>query len=221
MKSDVVTLVFAGEMSLSASLLRASLEAEGYCVIQADGGRETLAILGKSTTPAVGIIDEEMSGFTGLEVCRLARQAAGDFPLYLILVTNRTQARDIVAGLSAGADDCVAKPWNHSELKARVKIGILAVEERRSLLNRIHELEDLLKRAKTTGDALPICCYCKKIRDQREGWQQIEMYLQRYFGIRFSHGICPDCFDREVRPELDEMKSNSWRRRNIGISETD
>ena len=52
---------------------------------------------------------------------------------------------------------------------------------------------------------LPICCYCKKIRDDHNYWQQVETYISAHSDTRFSHGICPECFDKVVRPELERL----------------
>jgi len=51
-----------------------------------------------------------------------------------------------------------------------------------------------------------MCSYCKKIRNDRNYWQQVEAYLGEYSGARVSHGICPDCYERVVKPELEQMR---------------
>ena len=54
---------------------------------------------------------------------------------------------------------------------------------------------------------LPICSYCKKIRDDRNYWQQVEGYISKHSEVQFSHGICPDCYERVVLPELERRRS--------------
>ncbi|MEO0248369.1 MAG: response regulator, partial [candidate division WOR-3 bacterium] len=53
---------------------------------------------------------------------------------------------------------------------------------------------------------LPICSYCKKIRDDQNYWQQVETYISKHSEVRFSHGICPDCFAAIVEPELEQLR---------------
>lgn len=75
-----------------------------------------------------------------------------------------------------------------------------ADEERDRL---VQELRTALAEVKTLRAILPICSYCKKIRDDENYWQSVEAYISRHTNATFSHGICPACFEREVEPELD------------------
>jgi PAS domain S-box-containing protein len=67
----------------------------------------------------------------------------------------------------------------------------------------VQELRTALAEVKTLRAILPICSYCKKIRDDENYWQSVEAYISRHTNATFSHGICPACFEREVEPELD------------------
>ena len=57
------------------------------------------------------------------------------------------------------------------------------------------------------GTFLPICAYCKKVRDDHEYWQQIESYLNERVGTRFSHGICPECYETHVMPAMERFRA--------------
>ena len=67
----------------------------------------------------------------------------------------------------------------------------------------MRELEEALAQVKQLQGLLPICCYCKKIRDDQNYWQQVDGYLAAHSDVRFSHGICPDCWKGQVEPLLD------------------
>jgi hypothetical protein len=67
----------------------------------------------------------------------------------------------------------------------------------------VRELRSALAEVKTLQAILPICSYCKKIRDDENYWQSVEAYISRHTNATFSHGICPSCFEREVQPDLD------------------
>jgi hypothetical protein len=69
----------------------------------------------------------------------------------------------------------------------------------------VRELEDALARVKLLQGLLPICCYCKKIRNDRNYWQQVENYISEHSEAQFSHGICPDCYEKFVQPELAKL----------------
>jgi hypothetical protein len=73
------------------------------------------------------------------------------------------------------------------------------------LAQRVRELEEALSRVKTLQGLLPICSYCKKIRNDRNYWQQVEGYISDHSEAQFSHGICPECYARFVQPELDRL----------------
>ena len=76
------------------------------------------------------------------------------------------------------------------------------MELQTSLADRISEAERALARVKQLQGLLPICCYCKKIRDDRNYWQQVEGYISAHSEVQFSHGVCPDCYENLVKPEL-------------------
>lgn len=76
-----------------------------------------------------------------------------------------------------------------------------AQKEREAL---VRELQDALAEVRTLRKILPICSYCKRIRDE-DDWQTVEDYISRHTDSRFSHAICPTCYETEVEPQLDEM----------------
>lgn len=71
----------------------------------------------------------------------------------------------------------------------------LAEEERDRLVG---ELQGALAEVRALREILPICSYCRKIRDDKDYWQTVESYISQHTNTRFSHGICPSCMDREV-----------------------
>jgi two-component system, NtrC family, sensor kinase len=77
-----------------------------------------------------------------------------------------------------------------------------AEEEREQL---VQELQTAVAEVRTLQEILPICSYCRKIRDDENYWDNVEGYLVRHTGTRFSHSICPTCYATEVQPELDEL----------------
>jgi YesN/AraC family two-component response regulator len=93
----------------------------------------------------------------------------------------------------AGVDDFLTKPLDMSELWTRLRVA----ERILNYTTQVRQLEELL----------PICSYCKKIRDDQNYWQQMEGYINERTGSEFSHSICPDCYTRVVLPELDQLKA--------------
>jgi len=184
-------------------MLEATLQKLGYVTVVAGNGAEAWTLLQDEDAPRLAILDWMMPGMDGPDVCRRARAAPRTPPPYIILLTTRDSRADVVAGLDAGADDYMAKPFDREELRARVGVGVRMVELQQSLADRLRDLEDALARVKQLQGLLPICSYCKKIRDDGNYWNQVETYISAHSGAQFSHGICPDCFEKFVRPQLE------------------
>ena len=100
---------------------------------------------------------------------------------------------DFVTGLDAGADDYVTKPVQPEKLRARIDVGIRTLRYHDTLLERNRELEEALSRVKTLSGLLPICAACKKIRDDKGYWSEVEVYIGSNSDAAFTHGMCPKC----------------------------
>ena len=198
-------ILVAEDQAVSRHILVASLQKWGYGVTAVEDGTQAWQVLRAEDAPPLAILDWLMPGMDGMEICRQIRRSARPRPLYLILLTARRGREDKVQGLQAGADDYITKPFDREELRARVQVGIRVLELQGALSERVRELEEALSRVKTLQGLLPICSYCKKIRDDRNYWQQVEGYISDHSHAQFSHGICPECYARFVQPELDKL----------------
>ena len=198
-------VLVADDLEVNRKLLRSLLTADGYDVIDAGNGVEALQILQGATGPIVGLIDWEMPEMEGIEVCRQTRLLEGSPPIYLILLTVRDSKQDIVAGLQGGANDYITKPFDKTELLARVGIGKQMVLLQQALTERVSELRDALVSVKQLGGLLPICSYCKKIRDDQNYWQQVEAYVGKHSEAKFSHSICPQCYEDIIKPQMVQL----------------
>lgn len=195
-------ILIAEDDAVSRRLLELFLTRWGYDVIEVKDGLKALEILNRENRPAVAILDWMMPGMDGIEVCRRVRESQKMSPTHIILLTARNGKADIVEGLAAGADDYVSKPFDRDELHARIQVGIRMVELRRKLAERVDELTLALDQVKQLQGLLPICSYCKNVRDDNNYWQKVESYISQHSEAQFSHGICPDCYEKIVKPEL-------------------
>jgi len=199
-------VLIAEDNSTTRSLLAETLRDWGFDVVATRDGMEAWEELNDHEPPELILLDWTMPEMDGLEVCRRARGLPAVQKNYIILLTARDRTDDIVAGLQAGADDYITKPFEPAELHARLQVGVRIVELQQSLARRVGELESALARVRQLHGLLPICSYCKKIRDDRNYWQQVESYISSHSDAQFSHGVCPDCYDRIVKPELDAFR---------------
>ena len=120
----------------------------------------------------------------------------------MVLLTARSSKADLVEGLEGGADDYVVKPFDREELRVRIQVGVRFVELQLNLAQRLHELQEALSQVKQLQGLLPICAYCKKIRDDNNYWQQIEVYVSEHSEAQFTHGVCPECYQKIVKPQI-------------------
>ena len=199
-------ILIAEDDLTSQLMIKAIVAKAGYEPIVTGDGLSTLEILNKPDAPKIAVLDWMMPGMDGVEVCRKIRELKSDEPAYLILLTSRDNKKDIIHGLKAGANDYIVKPYDTEELQVRIGVGRKVVELQASLAGRIIELQDALAQIKTLKGLLPICMYCKKIRDDKQYWQQVENYVTTHTEAQFSHGICPDCYKKYIQPELDKIK---------------
>jgi phosphoserine phosphatase RsbU/P len=203
-----VRILIAEDDAVSRHLLEATLTKWGYEVISTTDGIQALDALSQPDAPSFAILDWMMPGLDGAEVCRRARTRGSDRLLYIILLTAKGRKEDIVQGLTSGADDYIIKPFDRSELKARISVGERILRLQAELAARVKELELALANVKLLQGLLPICCYCKKIRNDQNYWQQVDTYVADHSEAQFTHGICPECRDKIVKPELERLKES-------------
>lgn len=206
-------ILAADDDPISLNILETLLPKWGLEVVPCRDGEEAWRILEGSGAPPLAILDWMMPRLDGLEVCRRIRAAASPRPPYIFILTTLGRREDVITGLEAGANDYVTKPFDQGELHARVQVGVRMVELQGLLADRVRDLEEALKSVKQLRGLLPICSYCKKVRDDRNYWKQVETYVAERSDAEFSHGICPDCYETIVKPE---MKSLKGRRRRSG-----
>ena len=201
----MMRILIAEDDLVSRKMLEATLARWGYEVIVTSDGAEALRALKEPDAPRVAILDWMMPGLDGVDVCRQLRAASPAEPAYVILLTAKGNKTDIVNGLDAGADDYIIKPFDRDELRARLQAGLRIVALQSTVAARVRELEDAIARIKTLQGLLPICSYCKRVRNDGDYWQQVESYISDHSDARFSHGICPDCYESVVRPQLQTL----------------
>ena len=199
-------ILVAEDDSASRALVERFLLRWGHDVVVATDGDEAWAALQQDDPPELALLDWMMPGMDGIEVCRRARADEQLRSLYIIMLTARTDREDLVQGLEAGADDYVTKPFEAGGLRARLGVGARVVALQRELKGRVRELELALSRVDQLHGLLPICCYCKSVRDDSDYWHNVEAYVEAHSAARFSHGVCPTCLETRLKPELEDFK---------------
>ncbi|HEA66636.1 MAG TPA: response regulator [Desulfobacterales bacterium] len=180
-------------------------ENERYEIEFATSGAEALGWVEEKDFDLI-LLDVMMPEMDGFEVCRRLKQDERTREIPVIFLTARTETESLVRSFEAGGVDYVTKPFNPLELSARVRTHLTLKAAQNHRQNLIKELETALREVKRLSGLLPICSYCKKIRDDDGYWQQVEMYVRDHSEAEFSHGICPECA-RKMFPEYLEEDS--------------
>jgi CheY-like chemotaxis protein len=212
------TVLIAEDEPVSRRLLEARLKKWGYDVAVASDGQQAWQMLQNEDAPRLVILDWMMPRMSGLEVCREIRGSSRLNPVYIIFVTGRDCREDIIEGLEAGANDYITKPFDHDELHVRIRVGERVLELQRLLADRVKELEAALSKVRQLQGLLPICCYCKKIRNDQDYWEKVETYITHRSDAEFSHGICPECYKTVVEREVEALeKSAELQKKGAGL----
>ena len=190
--------LIADDDRATALILQRSLAAWGFETVAASDGAEAWAMIQADPSIGLGILDWMMPQMEGPELCRRIRATPAHDHMYLLLVTNRDSRADLIDGLDAGADDYIVKPFNREELRARVSVGTRVLTLQQTLAERARQLLAVETNLTRLSRLIPICSYCKKIRGDKDSWEQLEDYLSQQTDLQFSHGVCPTCYPKAM-----------------------
>jgi PleD family two-component response regulator len=143
---------------------------EDYKIMAAKSGAQALKAVEGDILPDLILLDIMMPDIDGYEVCRQLKQHDRTKNIPVIFVTAVTEMEDAARGFGVGAVDFVQKPLHPVIVKARVALHL-------KLYQTMQDLKNALSEVKKLSGLLPICMYCKKVRDDRGYWNRIEEYI--------------------------------------------
>ena len=180
---------------VARAILRQALIRLGHEVVDACDGVAALKVLEKEPVRVI-VSDWMMPEMDGLGLCRAVRgRVHADYVYFILLTSREADVDNQREAIEAGVDDFLTKPLNPQEIWMRLRVA----ERILRFATEVRQLEAFL----------PICGYCKKVRDDQNYWQQIESYINERTGTDFSHSVCPDCYQRVVMPELDKLRASA------------
>jgi CheY-like chemotaxis protein len=200
----MVRVLVADDEPSARMTLAHHLKKAGFDVISVADGEAARQVMLSDAPPRVLLLDWSMPGLTGPELCRWIREQRNLSSCYLILVTARDSTEALVEGLGAGADDFVRKPFNPTEVVARVRAGQRLSGLQESLAARLSELEAALTEVRQLRGLIPICAHCHSIRSGGELWLKLESYIEQHSEATFSHSICDACMEKHYPVEDDD-----------------
>ena len=204
-----MTILIVDDSPDQQALLRSILGKAGHRdVLSADSGKAATQLLnleGDSAGQNIDLIlmDVLMPEQDGVETCRKIKRCAHLEDVPVIMVTAKSDLKNLQEAFAAGAMDFISKPVKSIELLARVSSALLLKQEMDRRKNRElelrrsnEELQKALKEVKVLRGLIPMCASCKKIRNDGGFWQQLEEYLGEHSEAEFSHGLCQPCIKK-------------------------
>lgn len=194
-------ILVVDDNAANIDVMLAFLEAEGYDLSIATTGEMALKIA-RHSAPHLILLDVMMPGMDGFATCRELKAEERTMDIPVIFVTAKKEVEDIVKGFASGGVDYISKPFRQEEVLSRVATHL---KLRRLLITQerlIAKLNAALAEVNTLRGLLPICSYCKKIKDKKGAWKKLETYLRTHTQADFSHGICPDCLQKAMNIDI-------------------
>ena len=203
-------ILIVDDEEINIQVMTGALKGE-YEIDSALGGKQAILKV-KECMPDLILLDMMMPDLSGAEVCTTIKAEKRLAHIPIIFLTALNTAEGEAKALEAGAIDYLNKPVNIDLIRLRVKnhIGLVRARDeicsqRDLLTSQKNDLEASISRNKHLEGLLPICMYCKQIRDDGNTWHQLEMYITEHSDALFSHGICPHCIEKK-RDEFRKIK---------------
>ncbi len=172
-------ILMAEDEPVAAKILQRALESFGHDVIAVGDGQEAWEAFDREPVRLI-VSDWLMPKVDGLELCKKVRMRPKTPYTYFILLTSQeTRPENYDLATEAGVDDFLTKPLERPTIRMRLRVA----ERILTFTTEIRQLKDLI----------PICAYCRKIRNDDNYWQRVETYINEQTGSSFTHGICPEC----------------------------
>ena len=188
-------ILIAEDNDLTRELLEEQMLKEGHDVLAVANGKLAVASIVEER-PHVLVTDWVMPELDGLDLCRWVREDEDSEYLFVLMLTSiHTSKDDYHVAMEAGVDDFLVRPCQPRDLVARLRVA-----ER---LQRYARENRQLKRL------IPICMYCRKVRDDRDYWLELESFFQAETETVLSHGICPSCYDTVALPEIERIRNQT------------
>ena len=178
-------ILIAEDDPVSAKILQFTLENAGHDVVVAANGTIAWEIFNASPVRVI-VSDWMMPELDGLELCNKVRaRPKTDYTYFILLTAIHTGRENLRKAMEAGVDDFLTKPLDREGIMMRLRVA--------------ERIIDFTMQIKVLKDLIPICMYCKKIRNDGNFWEGVEIYISQQTGSNFSHGICPDCFEKHLK----------------------
>lgn len=188
--AGVHRVLIAEDELLIRELLHEQLDREGYEIVgEAVNGVEavtqTLAL-----HPDVVLMDIKMPEMDGIEA---TRQIWRTHPTPVVVLSAFNVPHLVDEAIEAGASAYLLKPPSRDDIQHAIKAAVARFKEYIALKNQNQELKNAVNGLSNLKGMLNICASCKRVHAESDEWIPLELYIEKYSNVSFSHGLCPDC----------------------------
>lgn len=178
------SVLIAEDNPIGARILEATLSKLGYHPITAPNGAEAWERFDREPVRVI-VSDWMMPGMDGLAFCQKVRaRPQTPYTYFILLTASDTSAQNYELASAAGVDDFLTKPLDREAIRMRLRVA----ERILKFTAEIRQLQEII----------PICAWCRRVRDEHDYWQRVEKYIEEGTGSRFTHGACPECYDKAL-----------------------
>lgn len=199
-KKEKSLVLIVDDVPRNIKVLGDILRTKDYRIAVSTNGTQALEMVNK-IQPDLILLDVMMPDMDGFAVCKILKESSQTRDIPVIFLTVKTEINDIVKGLGIGAVDYISKPFNSTELLARVNTHLELKKARDREKELIKKLKEALSQVKQLSGLLPMCARCKKIRDDKGYWQSVEEFITDHSEAHLSHSLCPKCVT-ELYPDM-------------------
>jgi two-component system, response regulator PdtaR len=178
---------------IQAGSLVEDLHQLGYAASAVNSGEKALAAIAEEP-PELVLMDIKLKG--ELDGIQASARVNREYGIPVIYLTAHSERSILERAKVTEPFGYLIKPVGKSDLSSAIEMALYKSAAERERTQLIAQLQRALAEVKTLKGLLPICSYCKKIRDARGEWQWLEKYVTDHSTAKFTHGICPDCLAR-------------------------
>ena len=204
-QSHNIRVLIVEDDFLVGETVRGVLEDIGYQIIgRAMNGLQAVEMT-QTLRPDIVLMDLQMPDMDGIDATRRIQENS---PAPIVALTAYDTPELVEKASQAGVGAYLLKPPNGKELERAITIALARFDDMVELRRLNKELQDALDQVQTLSGLLPICSSCKKIRDEENHWQPLEVYIRDRSEAEFTHSLCPDCakklYPDYYKPEMSD-----------------
>jgi len=191
MTQETPRILIVEDEFITAADLEMELQQIGYDVVGSVGSGEEAIESAELLKPDLVLMDIMLSGeMDGIAAAKVIREKHS---IPVIFLTANSDDSVVDRARSSEPFGFLLKPFEQRLLRTNIEMALYKGRMDRERQDLIRQLQAALAEVKTLSGMLPICAWCKRVRDDGGYWQQVESYVSQHTEVEFSHGVCPDC----------------------------